>query len=420
MKSSSPIFYAATLIQVAAAARWIEPSATPIGEWAGGMGFSPIPTEAPGPAIRGISIPKELRKRQTFSDNWCGYVNGDVEDVLSCGVLYTCLRSSTAVGCCGSEPIAACTGLYTSCVGFDDNCGSACSANKKILKCSSISLAYCATYTFASGLVNYNCDALSGVISSVAFLSDIGSGTAPVPSLTFPTSRFSVSTSSFTSTRSSFTSTSSSDSSPGFQFTAPPKRPSRKKSIGSGAIAGVVVGAIAIIGMIAGLAAFFLLRKKPAAPIPPMQQQQQYQNPPVNGAYPPPQQQQYAPPQQGPYFPGAQPVPGAATSFYDAKSPQPNDVPPQYQPNTHSPQPPQQEYVPFNPAAAAGAPQPRDSMAKPAQLVPEISGTEVAGGPSRVTSPVSAVGTGHVGNQQGYEVGSTSGPVYEMPEGMHR
>ena len=80
MKSLSPILSAAALIPLAAAARWVEPSATPIGEWAGGMGFSPIPTEAPGVEVGGIGIPKELRKRQDFPDNWCGYVNGDVSE----------------------------------------------------------------------------------------------------------------------------------------------------------------------------------------------------------------------------------------------------------------------------------------------------------------------------------------------------
>jgi hypothetical protein len=301
-------------------------------------------------------------------------------------------------------------------------------ASNHLLCSSGISLPYCATYTFASGLVNYNCDSQSGVISSVAFLSDVGTGTPSVPSLTFPTSSFTF-TSSSTSTSSSSSSTSSSGS--GFQFSSSPQ-PSHKKSVSSGAIAGIVVGVIAIIGLIGALAAFFLLRKKPntaaaAAPVPQMQQQQpppppqpqyqtpQYQTPPVAGAYPPPQQQQYAPPQQGPYFAGAQPVP-ATTSYYDTKPPQPNDIPPQYQPNTQSPQPTQQEYQPFNPVGAVGASQPRDSIAKPSKLVPEISGTEVAGGPSRVTSPVSVIGNGHPGNKQGYEVGSTSGPVYEMPE----
>jgi hypothetical protein len=83
MKSPSSILSAAALIQVAAAVRWPEPSATPFGELAGGMGFSPIPTEAPGSLIGGFGIPKELRKRQDFPDNWCGYVTGDVSEFCS-------------------------------------------------------------------------------------------------------------------------------------------------------------------------------------------------------------------------------------------------------------------------------------------------------------------------------------------------
>ncbi|KAI9786958.1 MAG: hypothetical protein M1839_005189 [Geoglossum umbratile] len=415
MKSFSPIVSATALVQFAAAARWAEPSATATGEWEGGMGFSPIPTEAPGSALGGIEIPKELRRRQGFPDNWCGYVNGDVNDVLSCGAAYTCVHLNTAVGCCGAGPISTCTALYTTCVNSADGCGSACGSNQKILKCTGIALPFCATYTFASSLVNYNCASQKGVLSSVAFLSDVlGSGSAS-PTLTLPTSRFSTSLSISTTISSASASASATTSS---DINLPTPSNGRKKSVPVGAIAGGVVGGIAVIGLLLGLLVYFLClkgkKKTPApaaAPIPPMDQQQPpqqppYQSPPVAGVYPP--QAQYGQPQQGPYY-GAQPN-GAANSYYDAKA---TDVPPQYQPNTQSSQPPQQEYVPFN--AAAGGP--RDSMAKP---VPEISGTEVSSGPSRVTSPVSAMGTGNTAGQQGYEVGSTSGPVFEMAGGAHR
>lgn len=40
-------------------------------------GFSPLPTEAPG--FVGIpSIPKELRRRQDFPVNWCGFIDGTI------------------------------------------------------------------------------------------------------------------------------------------------------------------------------------------------------------------------------------------------------------------------------------------------------------------------------------------------------
>ncbi|KAH0542434.1 hypothetical protein FGG08_003189 [Glutinoglossum americanum] len=74
---SSALSVAAFLscIHLAVAVEWLEPVATPVGVWAGNMGFSLKPTQAPD--LRGV--PRELRRRQdsVIPDNWCGFVNGD-------------------------------------------------------------------------------------------------------------------------------------------------------------------------------------------------------------------------------------------------------------------------------------------------------------------------------------------------------
>jgi hypothetical protein len=63
--------------RLAVAVPWLEPMATPVGEWAGNMGYSPMPTRAPG------RIPKELLRRQdVLPDNWCGFITGDVSEFL--------------------------------------------------------------------------------------------------------------------------------------------------------------------------------------------------------------------------------------------------------------------------------------------------------------------------------------------------
>ncbi|KAH0566269.1 hypothetical protein GP486_000344 [Trichoglossum hirsutum] len=424
--SSSPALSAAVAFlaysRLAVAVRWLEPIATPAGEWLGNMGISPMPTQPPDAG----GIPKELLRRQDFPDNWCGFITGDVNDVLSCRPAYTCVYSGTAVGCCGAGLIATCTALFTSCANYNDPCGSACSLNNRVLKCSVSSAPYCATYTFASGKINYNCATERGILSSVAFLSDVlipsgskfSSGKGPV---TIP------------STASSFTVPGifggfSSSPTSGSVLPVTTSASSKKSGIGTGAIAGIVVGVIAIIGLIAGgLLAFLCLRGRnkgnsgtaaPAAAAavaaqPPMQQQQP--PPPPQGGYAP-VPQSYPPQPQHPYYQQQQQqLPDGAISYYDNKAVgNPVDVPPQYQPN--SPQPPNQEYAGF-----AGAAAQRDSVAK-APVMPEIAGTPVPGqqpqqGPSRVTSPVSTIGNPPA---PAFGVGSTSGPVYEMPEGVHR
>ncbi|KAH0542435.1 hypothetical protein FGG08_003190 [Glutinoglossum americanum] len=272
---------------------------------------------------------------------------------------------------------------------------------------------FCATFAFSGGTVNYNCASESGISSPVSSLIDVlatasGWGTNALGGpLTIPTASFSFSIPSGNPGHSSAAGASATSSSS--------ISSSKSSGVSAGVIAGIVVGAIAIIGAIVGALVVFCFlrsrnRKTAAATQPAMQNQppSQFSNggqyAPVPQSYPPPLQQQQ---QTG------------AASYYDHPNPgQFPDVPPQYQPN--SPNPPAQEYAAYAPPQQ----QPRDSLLKPASTptpaVPEISGTEVQG-PSRVASPASVAGTSghHPPGNPGYEVGTTSGPVYELPEG-HR
>lgn len=67
----------AALVNFSAAMPWLEPVQTPVGIMAA-VGFSPIPTEAPGLG----SLPKELLRKQNQVPypppvNWCGFVGGN-------------------------------------------------------------------------------------------------------------------------------------------------------------------------------------------------------------------------------------------------------------------------------------------------------------------------------------------------------
>lgn len=56
------------------------------------------------------------------------------DNVLSCATTKTCVYSGYAVGCCNAGLIATCTNLFTTCVGYSDNCDGNCMANANVLK----------------------------------------------------------------------------------------------------------------------------------------------------------------------------------------------------------------------------------------------------------------------------------------------
>ncbi|KAI9674254.1 MAG: hypothetical protein M1829_003801 [Trizodia sp. TS-e1964] len=143
---------------------WPGPAPTPMGLM--GNGISVLPTDLP-------KAPKGLLKRNTvIPAAWCGFIGGDTLNVLSCAATKSCVYSGTAVGCCSGD-IGACPDIYTACQAFGANCDFNCQANQKILKCTDSKVPFCAAYTFSSGYVNYDCTIQSGILTSVDFITDI-------------------------------------------------------------------------------------------------------------------------------------------------------------------------------------------------------------------------------------------------------
>ncbi|MCJ1249898.1 hypothetical protein MMC30_007124 [Trapelia coarctata] len=161
------------LLHLTCAIPWAGPAPTPTGLMAE-VGMSPWPTEAPG--LNGI--PKELLRRQQVPFppplNWCGFVNGDPNDPLSCYETKTCVYSGAVMGCCDAGLIATCENIYTTCLNSAElgSCGAACQSNFNVLKCSFPASRYCGTYNFAAGTRLYNCQSLPNQVSSVEFLAD--------------------------------------------------------------------------------------------------------------------------------------------------------------------------------------------------------------------------------------------------------
>ncbi|KAI4199815.1 MAG: hypothetical protein LQ350_004345 [Teloschistes chrysophthalmus] len=300
------LFVAApSLLHLVSAIPWNEPLPTPQRILAD-AGWTPRPTEAPG--VNGV--PKELMRRQQNviyppPSNWCGFINGDYANPLTCRVPFTCVNRGAALGCCeNTRP--GCTNIYTACYNYGDTCGAVCEADDSIRKCSDSAFPYCGTYSFPGGTRLYNCAATMALAaSSVEFLNDyyitaIGSTLAP-SSAPFSFTRAS-SASATHPTLSSYTSssayTSSSSSSDGGGLSAD-------------AIRGIAIGVSLGICLIFILLAIFIVRKRRAnrmkrasqpnlppayTPGPGMQQ-------PGNPAYQPVSQQDHGyPPTAAGYF----------------------------------------------------------------------------------------------------------------------
>ncbi|KAL8933555.1 MAG: hypothetical protein Q9216_006313 [Gyalolechia sp. 2 TL-2023] len=284
------------LTDLAFAIPWDEPLPTPQG-LLDAAGVSPRPTAAPGAK----SIPVELRRRQQdvlypAPDNWCGFIEGDYDNPLTCRPSLTCVNSGTAVGCC-SNTLGSCTNVYTTCYDYGVTCDSDCESDDEIRKCSDSAYPYCGTYSFPIGTYLYNCEATANFgPSSVEQISDfyltaISSSSSGASSSTpSPPPRITSST--------TISSSSSSDDDEG---------------LSANAIRGIAIGVSIGVFAIFILLAMFIVRRRRAnrmkrasqpnlppayAPTAPMQQQQQ-----SNGAYQPvPQQDQSYSPNQGGYF----------------------------------------------------------------------------------------------------------------------
>jgi len=93
-------------------------------------------------------------------------------DPLTCVATKTCVYSNANVGCCDSGPISLCTNIFTACAGYYDTCTGACLSNFRVLKCLSAK-PYCATFSFATGTYNYNCQATKAVVTEVAWAQSV-------------------------------------------------------------------------------------------------------------------------------------------------------------------------------------------------------------------------------------------------------
>ncbi|KAI9813792.1 MAG: hypothetical protein M1827_003582 [Pycnora praestabilis] len=457
---TSTAVFGLAIFQCAVAVPWLDPKPTPMGLMAQ-VGFSPMPTEAPGAG----GIPRELLRRQiNVPANWCGFVDGDVENVLSCVSTKTCVFLNSAFGCCDAGLIATCTNLFTACAALGSNCDSACSANPNIIKCDA-ELPYCGTFAFNGGTNLYNCDTTTGTISSVEFLADyyataaagssINGGplsyTATAQTLTSQTAASSGTSASASggtvigplssSSAASTTNSGNNNNDNNSDNDDDNEEQSGSSGLSGGAIAGIAIGVVVVIGaIIAGLLTYCLIKRRrrrrallqnnqpPTGPQQPPMQQAFGATGPQNGpGYAPVPQQ---PQQQQGYFPPTQPPNGQQSTAYgapfygqDGKTAPPMGSPPQQEgPPLYSPGASElggAAIVGAGAGAGAGAGigaanDYYNNKGSSSPTATEIDGNGVVP-PSRVVSPLSEMHTGN-GVQQGMmspmATGSSAGGLH--------
>ncbi|MCJ1480165.1 hypothetical protein MMC06_000319 [Schaereria dolodes] len=427
------------------AIQWVGAVVTPTGIMAQ-VGMSLLPTEAPG--LNGV--PKELFKRQSQvpfppPKNWCGFVDGDPNDPLSCVSTKNCVYSSAS--------------------------------DYEILKCSFTDLPYCGTYAFDSGTRLYNCQVAPDQVSTVEFLADyylselgqtLGSTDGPL-SLTDISESISSETQATATvtltptTRNAFSATLSSvntgantpvgNNPVGTSTTAtgvqtisavtngPVPVSSSKNGLSTGALVGIIVGVILVIlAVIVGSIVFFCLRRRnrrranqnqnlhtePMQQNPTNQQNQQFTNPAYNAV-----------PQKDPYNPQNQPYGAPAPMPYNNDFKPPVGTEAAAAPNAEPTTPGLPRYSIASVANGMGG-GPHSSLSPhQAGSVSEIGSTgehyqkqplsptitEIEGAPSRLSSPG---GSSHPQNQQSYGFGQSQAMAgshggYELPNGQgHR
>ncbi|KAI5855511.1 hypothetical protein BZA05DRAFT_443188 [Tricharina praecox] len=231
----------------AAKVKWDAPTSTKPD--AGPFGYMDIPRPTTAPAFRN---PHGLRKRAA-SDQVCGYISSVhlPEFEVSCGVSFTCTSHSSlpVLGCCYQNDYC---NFDTTC--YDSTaCGTACisTAGSLTLVCSDSALPYCASYAGTNSLLILICAtaSTSGLqpFEVKSFTSKPSSSTpasTPADATTLPGSGLSLE------------STTSAASVP----TAPAGSSNNSTSTNTGAIAGGVVGGVAVIAI--GLLGFFLIRRR--------------------------------------------------------------------------------------------------------------------------------------------------------------
>lgn len=309
------------LSQSCYAVPWIAAMETPLGLMAT-AGMSPRPTEAPG--LNGI--PQELVRRQNVQypppPNWCGFIGGTYNNLISCSLTETCIHSGSFIGCSGTTDIA----LWTTCVGFFESCDAACSANSKIGKCTDALTAFCGLYSFPGSSYIHICQdqSQSGLVTSIEKLEDyyltaIGSTlTNAIPSVEATAitgsaaSRPSSSPSSFGFSSSSSTSSSSTG--------GDVSNNSGSAGLAAAAIGGIAAGVGLVFCAVVGFFIWCCLRRRKRARIAASQNMTQHAPPTYVPPAPAPIQQQ----QQ--LQPNYQPVPQQDTPYHGSGQFQPTQA----------------------------------------------------------------------------------------------
>ncbi|KAF2876613.1 hypothetical protein BDV95DRAFT_602587 [Massariosphaeria phaeospora] len=342
--------------------------------------WTPKPTKGPSVA--------ELRKRQSFDAETCGWIDGDLSSALTCmsgGAckLYTA-GSFGMAGCCDGSDTQNC-GWVNTCLDYDSytaRCDSECELNTFVRKCSNVASPYCVTWTYPSdGVADYGCASYSSAMETVlpyggdlsdSSLSGVSLQTLSGDAVTGWGESSSAESSDIlaTVTDSEVADTATeSDVSSSYTTTIPsaggPSRKKDKKKVSVAMIVGIVIGALVLLFVLGAAIIFFCVKKKkerqlaanqqtiaaaqanrPQSQYPPqMEQQPLMHQPPV-----PNMQQPLAPaPQHDGYFAPAVATdphkinPQTQVNGYQAQSPisnPPTPAPPYVQPYYAAPNAP--------------------------------------------------------------------------------
>ncbi|KAH8890033.1 hypothetical protein GQ53DRAFT_179664 [Thozetella sp. PMI_491] len=312
----------------------------------GDNAMSPAPTPAPGAAV-----PELLFAKRQASTTVCGYELGIYTASLTCGKGWTCTYNPTWLvgGCCDPNGDGTCP-LITKCL--DSTQSSLYTlTNSYTAYCGQSSAPFCATITYADfkGYSAFLCSAKKTVEAAYVNPTSIPSSSTPTTTTQPPT------TTSSSSTSTSFSSTSTSTT------PSPTPAPDSGSSTPVGAIAGGVVGGVAVLALVA-FGIWWIMRKSKkdkAANAPPAPAPAPAPGPAPMGAYSPapgydgqhmqmaqqqqpyPQQHHYPPqgapiynPAQDPRASIAKPYDGSYTSGYGSN---PSSPPPPHTPGSPSP-----------------------------------------------------------------------------------
>ncbi|PGH15715.1 hypothetical protein AJ80_05423 [Polytolypa hystricis UAMH7299] len=295
------LFVAALLsIQGAeAGSRGLLPRETPIGLMAN-IGMSPRPTDVPGAPP---GLPRELVKRQSRTElpyppprYYCGLVNGDINNLLTCAnARANCIYSSTIVDCCISEEISQCTNRPTTCLNWEDECDEACQSDPLTIRCSLSTKPFCGTYYFGGGTMLLGCRSINSVTKQVVPLTEyyasalgpdyttiaitsvednnklpLSPGTATTSSSSSSSLTSTQGTETETETRPTGSSTSTADAAASEDADDDDdddddddRQKQGSGALSGGAIAGIVIGSVAVVaGFAAFLLWFFLVKKR--------------------------------------------------------------------------------------------------------------------------------------------------------------